>query len=185
MPRPNRGKTQDEFSVDIDLTEVNKALAIFPAKIQRSLVTSALRFAAQPLKKQMESNARRTMHPSSGALAESIGIKASRGGRKGGGIIRRIWVGPMRSDPKALLKYLSFYGKTLTRSSANSGIRHGHLVEFGFTAGNGRQVPAQPFIRPAFDATKAQIGSRFKQKFAQRIPAIIKRIEKEVKANAR
>jgi len=147
-----------------------------PIDWQRKSVTSALKKAAEP----MADAARRNAVKTSGALAESIKIKANRKGRRGG-MVSRVWILPVRTDNKAIARYLSHYGKGLDGKRIKQGIRHGHLVEFGFRVGN-RQVGARPFLQPAFDQTWRKSVSVFKETLAKRTEARIKKLRKEAKA---
>lgn len=76
----------------------------------------------------------------------------------------------------------AFIGPNYSRTSKGKGYApHAHLVEFGtgprYHRGTGKyvgQMPAQPFMRPAFDAGKEKFIADFQV-------ALLKRIEKAMK----
>jgi hypothetical protein len=94
----------------------------------------------------------------SGALSESLGVRAMsrrwnlKHGRARAGDKRMREAGmvivPVRSNRKALAMYIRHYytnkGKTPPASIIVSGIRHGHLIEFGSVHNS-----AKPFLWPA------------------------------------
>jgi len=103
-----------------------------------------------------------------------------RKGRKGGNITG-LWVAPIRNQRKALLQYLSFYGIPLSGKAANSGIRHGHLVEFGHQVPGGGSVGPRPFLRPALESNKGEVISIFKSTLAKRIDALVTKLNKQAR----
>lgn len=157
------------------LKELSAILDQFPEKMRRSHITSALRAGGKEVVSAAKSKAQQAREPSSGALAESIGIRA-RKSRNGGQ--HRILIGPLRNDKQAFLQYLSFYGISLSSKNAKSGIRHGHLVEFGHSYPGG-SVPARPFMRPAMDSQKSRVVAVFRDTLRKRINSTIKRLKKQ------
>jgi len=117
----------------------------------------------------------------SGALRQSItrrflagsSSRAAKGLPRLGGRFRA-QLYPARKAKRAISKYERYYGRP-----AKAGIRHGHLVEFGFRARNGRQVAAHPFLRPALEQNAADVVSRFADEMRAGIDReIIKRFAK-------
>ena len=175
-------KTKDALTIKVDgLEELEEALKQFTDKMQNKLITSALRAAAKPVVKDAKRRAHQTSAPSSGALAESIGLKVRKSHRRGGNITG-LWVAPIRNQRKALLQYLSYYGIPLSGKNANSGIRHGHLVEFGHQKPFGGSVEPRAFLRPALEQNKGVVISIFKTTLRKRIDALVKKLNKQGKA---
>jgi len=163
----------------VGLEEALKAMqAAFPGDIkkQQRLLNGAMSGAARksilPMAKQLAKRG-----DSSGALSESLNVRAM-GRRKRAGKAAGMEVVPVRSNLKALAKYIQFYytsrGKAPPSSILTSGIRHGHLVEFG-TA----KTSAFPFLWPAAQAQ----ASNYKQLFAlflkKRIEAAVRKAAKK------
>ena len=72
-----------------------------------------------------------------------------------------LYVGPKSKHRKALAIYNAFHGTDAKR------LRHFHLVEFGSVHG-----PAQPFLRPAFEATKLVVARSFGAKLKESIEKV-------------
>ena len=139
----------------VGLKEAMKSLqAAFPdnVKVQSQIINGAMGGSARksflPVAKQLAMRG-----DGSGALSESLGVRAQKASRrkgKAGGME----VVPVRSNRKALAKYINFYytarGKTPPANILTSGIRHGHLVEFGVPR---KGIAANPFLWPATMAT--------------------------------
>lgn len=164
---------KDLIKVD-GLRELDEALSKVSIKMQKSFVTSGLRAGAKPIISKAKEGAMNSKHPSSGALAESIGFKAK---RKGGQSVSA-WVGSLRSNKKALTTYVNFYGGTV--STISDGIRHGHLIELG---ANG--VGKRPFLRPALDGQTSLVISEFKKKVKARLDSEAKKIHNAQKNKGR
>ncbi len=132
----------------LGLREVTKTLTKkLPPKARGKVVARAMRIAARAMVRTAKSAASRGK---SGSLTASTSIwqdkKRSKGDR---GTFVRLHLGPRRSNKAAILKYWTFYtGRTARPEDIASGIRHGHLVEFGVPS---KGIPARPFLRPAFD----------------------------------
>lgn len=111
--------------------------AAFPAdpEVQRKILNGAMRRSAtQTMLAQIK--ARAAESDRSGALSESIGIRnRSRRSIKTARTIGALEITPIRSNLKAMAMYINYYytakGKTPPAGIILSGIRHGHLVEFG------------------------------------------------------
>jgi len=177
-----------EPSVKIEgLDEAMKAmLAAFPAdpKKQRQLVNGAMRASAArtilPVAKSMS-----LAGDGSGALSEALGIRnqsrkklAMKQGAAG------VEVVPVRSNRKAMMMYIAHYytgrGINPPAEMITSGIRHGHLVEFG-TGPRERSgpMPARPFLWPAGSSQAAPYKSRFAGDMKKKIEAAVKREAKK------
>lgn len=153
-------------------------------KTQGQVVGAAIGSAARktilPLAKQ-----RAKQPDSSGALAESLAIRSTpasvlRSKRKAAG--RKIL--PVRNNTVAIAKYIQHYytnrGKAIPMGGI-SGIRHGHLVEFGFRHKSGKHVAARPFLwNSAQDGRSAYLSI-----FADEMKTIIKRRVARAKAKRR
>lgn len=145
---------------DVKLKGVNDAIdammAAFPknpAK-QRTLVNTAMRVSAKkhmlPAAKQ-----RALVGDGSGALSESLAIRSqSKRKIRMKGITAGVELVPVRHNRKALAIYINHYytsqGLTAPASLLVSGIRHGHLIEFGSVNNN-----AKPFLFPAAQGGQA------------------------------
>lgn len=131
------------------LDELTRTLTTnLPAEAGQKLVRRVMRRSFKPMMqtaKRKASTGQKTI--SSGALSASIAIWNEKV-RKRGQTVVRLRIGPRRSDRSAFIQYMEFYGRKLTPKNANSGIRHGHFVEFGVPE---RKIPARPFLRPAFN----------------------------------
>ena len=124
-------------------------MAAFPkdAKTQGQIINKGIRRAA--VKDLLPSiKARAMSYKDSGALAESIGVRAMpkryvRTARAVGGM----QIVPIRSNLKAMAMYINHHytnkGRTAPAGMLLSGIRHGHLVEFGVPT---RGIPARSFL---------------------------------------
>ena len=110
----------------------------------------------------------------SGALSESLAVRAQkarqRKGKAGG-----MMVVPVRANRKALARYINFHytsqGKVPPASVITSGIRHGHLVEFGVPS---RGISANAFLWPSTMAVPKYRGL-FAKEMMKRIAAAVKR----------
>jgi hypothetical protein len=132
------------------LEDALKAMqAAFPndEKAQRQIINSSLRSAATKTMLR-EIKARALQYKDSGALAESIGVRAMsrrklRTARRVGGVE----IAPIRSNRRAMAMYIQHHynakGRAAPRGMLFSGIRHGHFVEFGVPL---RGIPARSFL---------------------------------------
>ena len=140
-------------------------LESLPAKMVRTTMLAGMRKSAKP----MVSIAKAKAAFRSGALQQSIGIQSvrARGGvtnsQLGGeDTFAAIELGPLSGSSGAALhawaRYKAHYGQGISILKGNKlstgqigRIRHGHLVEFGFTHRSGTTVSARPFLKPAFN----------------------------------
>jgi len=164
----------------IGLEDAMKALqAAFPDnyKKQSQIVNGAMGGSARksflPIAKQLAKRG-----DSSGALSESLGVRAqkasNRKGKAGG-----MEVVPVRSNRKAMAMYIKHYytdrGLNAPFAMIASGVRHGHLVEFG-TA----HSAAFPFLWPATTATP-EYKALFAGELQKRIESNVRRVAKRAK----
>ena len=144
--------------MDIDvkikgLKGVLKAMdAAFPKdpKQKQRLLAATMKTAAKPTM-LAAAKQRAKRGDTSGALSESLGLRSqSRAKIKTRRIQGGVEMVPVRDNPRAIAMYIAHYytsrGKVLPTSVIASGIRHGHLVEFGFKHTSGREVSARPFL---------------------------------------
>ena len=156
-----------------------KALeAAFPYdyKIQSQMINGAMGGAARksilPIAKQMAKTG-----DGSGSLSEAMGVRAQKARRrkgKAGGM----QVLPVRFNKKAIAMYIQHYytsrGKNPPANILSSGIRHGHLVEFG-TA----KQAAKAFLWPAAETGFSKYKSLFTKELKKRIESRVKREAKK------
>lgn len=147
-----------QFSVELKGIDeaIDAMIAAFPSEPakQRTLVNGAMRVSARkhmlPTAKQ-----RALLGDGSGALSEALAIR-SQAKRKirSKGIAAGVELVPVRHNRKALAMYINHYytsqGLTAPAGLLVSGIRHGHLVEFGSVNNN-----ARPFLWPAAQGGQA------------------------------
>lgn len=151
------------------LDEAIKAMqAAFPndPKKQRALVNGALRTSARknilPTAKQ-----RAMAGDGSGALSAALAVRAQSAKKlRSKGTPVGVEVVPVRNNVKAIAMYVQHYytarGRIAPAGILSSGIRHGHLVEFGSVNNN-----ARPFLWPAAQSGKAayiqNVGAELKK----------------------
>jgi len=155
--------------------------AAFPenAEQQRRLLNQAMSAAAKrtmvPMAKQLA-----MVGDGSGALAESIGMRAvSKSAARRSGVAARVEMVPVRNNRKAMAMYIAHYytarGKSVPSKMVTSGIRHGHLVEFGHAARSGGFVPARPFLWPAARAQSSVYTQNFAALLEKKTQAAVRR----------
>lgn len=148
---------------------------------QRGLIGTGMRVAARktilPIAKQMAQQG-----DGSGALSEALTVRQQSNRRlREKNIPVGVEVVPFRFNRKAIALYIQHYytnqGRTPPAGIVASGIRHGHLVEFGSANNN-----AQPYLAPARD----QGLTSFTNTVAQEIgTAVERRVERERRRNER
>ena len=161
------------------LSQAMLALAMaFPndQKRKQQLLHSAMGGAARktilPVAKQLADVA-----DASGSLSAALKVrvmsKQKRRGRAGG-----MELVPVRFNQKAIYDYIDFYytrkGKSPPADIVASGIRHGHLVEFGSV-----HNAARPFLWPAAQAQAGAYTLIFADILRKRIAAAVKRAAKK------
>ena len=142
-----------------------------PIKAARSSLLQGMRLSFNPMIKAAQDKVVKKSY----ALALSLGMKTvpNRGGNKA---FAAMVGGPMRNEPIAIAAYAAHYRRgNLTKESTDGfpGIRHGHLVEWGFKHKNGKHVPAQPFMRPAFDSEVMGYIGTFNRNVEMKVNAAI------------
>lgn len=138
------------------LKELDAKLARMDRKLGFKALRSALNEAAKPMFLRAKQNAQATGIKGfdAGATAAAMGRFSKKDGPK-----RLIlFIGPKNKAKKALNLWNQKHGTDIRR------LQHFHLVEFGSVKG-----PAQPFMRPAFEATKVQVAKSFGKILAQKI----------------
>lgn len=161
------------------LDEAMKAMqAAFPDdyKQQSRLVNGAMGGSARksilPISKQLA-----MVGDGSGALSESLKVRAQKA-KKQKGKAGGMEVVPVRHDKKALALYISHYFTSLGRNAPaniiSTGIRHGHLVEFGTV-----KKSARPFLWPSAVSGKATYVSLFAGELKKRMESAVKRAAKK------
>ena len=167
-----------EPSVKIEgLESALKAMqAAFPAnaKKQKQILNAAMRSSANkamvPTAKQFA-----LAGDGSGALSESLGIRnMSTRTLRATGNVAGVQVVPVRANRKAMQMYIQHYyiarGRTPDANMITSGIRHGHLVEFGSV----NNTP-QPFLWPAAASGKGAYIRNFAGEMKKKTESAVRR----------
>lgn len=141
------------MSVKISITgvkEIDSVLKGMPLQMSDRVLSQAHSDAAFPLV-----SAAHYLAPvgKTGNLAESIGIV--RVGVKRGGNIGEVQVGPRRGGG-----YKGF---------------HGHFIEFGKTNRDGTRSEAKPFMKPAWEQTKAMVENGIARFIGVRLNSFMRR----------
>lgn len=172
------------MQVDVELVglddAINAMIAAFPSdpKRQRQLVNSAMRAAAKkdilPTAKE-----RAKVGDGSGALSEALSIRVQPKKKTNAkGIAAGIEILPLRSNRKALAMYINHYytrqGLTAPASLLVSGIRHGHLVEFGSVNNS-----ASPYLWPAATSGKSAYVNSVGQELKKSVERAVARARKK------
>jgi len=159
------------------LEQAMKALrAAFPddAKTQYRVLNSTISAAARPT---MLKTAKQLalQGDESGALSESLGLRYQskskiRAKRLAGGVE----IVPVRHNKKAMALYIQHYynakGIAAPMKTITSGIRHGHLIEFGT-----KHHAARPFLWPAVRAQWGAFNARFASDLKKKIEQAVRR----------
>ena len=175
-----------EMNLKIEgLDAAMKALqAAFPKdpKRQRSLLNQAMSQSAKktiiPVAKSLAMQG-----DGSGSLSEAIKPRAvSLGRSRAAGVPARVQVTPVRSDKKAIGMYIDYYynrrGKAAPPHILTSGIRHGHLVEFGHRTRSGGFVSARPFMGPALSTAGSSYVRVIARNLERKVEAAVRRKRK-------
>lgn len=142
---------------------------------QRSWLNQAMSYSA---KRTLLSDAKikAESFDGSGALAESLKPRArSRSQARRRGVTAWVQVGVVRKDVKAAAKYANYYRNT---SVVQSGIRHGHLVEFGHRTKNG-YVAARPFLGSSIGMNTARMVRLFSARMKRLLENRMRRMRKK------
>jgi len=149
-------------------------------KKQRSMLNRSLSYVARRhILPMAKANLR--MSERSGALAEAIDVRArSKNYALARGRTAVVEVGVNRNDPKAAAMYSNYYGNLTVIAS---GIRHGHLIEFGFHPGGSETfVPGNPWLGPATVVQPSTYANLFAASLKKKLEAHIRR---NIKTRAR
>jgi hypothetical protein len=160
--------------------------AAFPAdaKVQRQILTGAMRrSAAQTILKDAKQRALES--DGSGALSEALGIRnRSRRAIKTARTVAGVEITPIRSNLKAMAMYINHYytarGRTPKSGMLLSGIRHGHLVEFGSVNNTPR-----PFLWPAAQSSMAPYMQRLAAEMRHQIDQRVRRAASKNRGESR
>ena len=141
------------FELD-GFAELEQVLAGLPGRFGDQVIDKILRKGAQPyLKKAKELSSNQDV---TGDTTKSLGIIANRK-------TNSITVGPRRGGPfRGYVAHILEYGAAPHRIAAKAA---GGLLSFAGTFAsevNHPGIAAQPFLRPAFDATKNEVVQRIK-----------------------
>lgn len=142
---------------------------------QRRILNQSMSAAAKkvivPMAKQLA-----LVGDGSGALSEAIGVRAvSKRRALAKGMAASVEVTPVRSNRKAMALYIAHYytarGRTAPAKMVTSGIRHGHLVEFGTKKG----MRARSFLGVSGEAQRGAYVSAFSASVSKKIEAAVRR----------
>ena len=120
-----------------------------PAKAQTKVMARALKRAARPMVDSARAGYRAI--GGSGALAQATSAWQRKRGALRGDTVASVEVGPRRSNRAALAKYYAHYRKRANSRTLMAGIRHGHLVEWGFQHPGGAAIPGKGILGAAYD----------------------------------
>lgn len=131
------------------LQHLEKVLTeMLPAKAQTKVMVRALKRSARPMVNAVRSGYRSL--GGSGALAQSVSAWQRRKGALRGDTFASVEIGPKRGNRAALRKYYQHYRKAARPKTLIGGIRHGHLIEFGFRHRGGKSVAGKGIMGGAF-----------------------------------
>lgn len=136
---------KESFSVD-GLDELNRKLLQLDAKTGVATLRKAARKAMKPVEQAMREGARED----SGALKESIGMRARAGSRSDRRRVVTIAVGPVK--------------KSAGRGESKRELENINQKAIAQEYGNAKQS-AKPFIRPALDNNKNDVLDTLKTEF--------------------
>ena len=155
-------------------------LAAFPSdeRRQRGILNASMKTAATNTI-LTDAKQRAKIGDGSGALSESLGIRAtSKRKLKARRVVAGVEVVPVRTNMKAMAMYIQHYytsrGRTAPAKMLTSGVRHGHLVEFGSV-----NNPARPFLYPAAESQRSAYVGRFAADLSEKTEAAVRREAKK------
>ena len=132
-----------------------------PAKASKKVMVRALKKAGRPMVNATRSGYRAI--GGSGSLAQATGIWQRKKGAQRGNNFASVEIGPRRSNKAALSKYYQHYRKSVRPKTLTGGIRHGHLVEFGYKHTGGQSIAGRGVLGNALDrhgqSSIAEFGS--------------------------
>ncbi len=143
----------------------------------RSMLNRSLSYA---VRKTILQDAKRNLRSSraSGALEQAVKVRArSRRQALRKGVTASTQVGILRSDPQAAAIYANHYGRL---SVIESGIRHGHLIEFGFHhKRSDRFIPGDPWLGPAAFVNERKTQQLFMASVRRKLELRVRRMKKK------
>ena len=150
--------------------------AAFPrdAKKQKQILNSSMRASAN--KAILPAAKRNALQgDGSGALSEALGIRNTKARKlRQSGVPAGVEIVPVRANMKAMALYIAHYytaqGRTPPAGILSSGIRHGHLVEFGSVNNS-----AQPFLWPAASSGHGAYVRGFAAEMQKKTEAAVRR----------
>lgn len=165
------------------IEELEKVLRQFPDHVKRVEIRRLLRKAGRPTL-----NAAKAKAPK-GSVQHSRYPKASVPGKrasKGEGKVIATY------DPQNLSESLGFINARTVQPQVYLGPRsgkkatggkdgyYGHMIEYGHKAVNGEMVPAQPFMRPAYEQTKGAAAAEAAKGISKYIEKQANRLKKKL-----
>lgn len=138
------------------LDEVEEVLDQLPDRVSRNVLTASLRLGARVIAKAAAENLRASPSVDSGLLSVSITSRARRKSKGGRAVVS---VGAARKAVQVRRK-----GRAESVKAVPS--RYAHLVEFGT-----KNMPAEPFMRPALDEKAVEAIRVIGEAMAKRIDA--------------
>jgi hypothetical protein len=164
----------------VGLEDAMKAMTdAFPnnPREQRGILNSAMRrSAAQTI--LLEAKQRALQGDGSGALSESLGIRnKSLRKIKTSRSVAGVEIAPIRTNRRAMAMYIDHYysraGRVAPAFMVLSGIRHGHLIEFGTV-----YSAARPFLWPAAEGQLSPYMQRVAAEMRKQIDNRLRRSRK-------
>jgi HK97 gp10 family phage protein len=146
----------DRVVCRVDLHGTEEELIAVGPRIAKRLLRRALRVVGQLWVEDVKSK----VPVDTGALRDSIQFKIRTNSREDGGSVT---VGPTFDTTKGIKKKGS--------TSQSPGV-YGMFVEFGVKS---RQFPAQPFMRPVFDADAQKVVDLFAAKLREDLEEAVKK----------
>jgi len=143
------------------LKELDRKLATMPTKLGFKALRSGMMAASRVMFLAAKANAQAT--GIAGRDAGSTAAAMGRWVRKVNPRVTTLFMGPKNKNKKALALWNEMHGAEAKR------LNHFHLLEFGSIHGG-----AQPFLRPAFEATKHQVA----RDFGKHLGAAIEKVAK-------
>ncbi|MDR7331762.1 HK97-gp10 family putative phage morphogenesis protein [Roseateles asaccharophilus] len=128
------------------LAELKAALAQLPEKIERNIMRGAIRAGLKPLKEQAAANIRSV----SGQLADSVRVGTK---TKKGAVIGTVTAGVSKKNKRPYYAHMVEFGTKRHIIKA----RRGKLLAIGVAKVDHPGARPKPFMRPALDATQAQV----------------------------
>ena len=130
-----------------------------PAKAQTKVMVRALKRSARPMVDAARAGYRSL--GASGSLAQATNAWQRKKGALRGDTFASVEVGPRRRNRAALAKYYEYYRKAVRPKALINGVRHGHLVEFGFKHRGGKSVAGKGILGGVMERYGRQAVAEF------------------------